>query len=65
MKTYKYIVKLGNEIVNQGETTKKTEAIKAFKGFGRYSYGSIAEIYPDGSTSEIGYKKMGKSLYCW
>jgi hypothetical protein len=65
MKKYIYKVNLGNEVVNHGETTRKTEALKAFKGYGRNSWGNIIEVYPDGSRSEIGHKAIGRKLYCW
>lgn len=65
MLKYEYTVKLNNEIVNQGKTNNKRAAINAFKGFGRNCYGSIVETLEDGSTTELGHKSMGRSLYCW
>ena len=65
MLKYEYTVKINNDIVNQGKTSSKQAAINAFKGFGRGSYGNIVETLDNGSTTEIGHKAIGKSLYCW
>lgn len=65
MLKYEYTVKVNNEIVNQGKTSNKNAAINAFKGFGRNCYGNITETLPDGCITEIGHKKIGKSLYTW
>lgn len=65
MLKYEYMVKINNDIVNQGKTSSKQEAINAFKGFGRGSYGNIVKTLDKGSTTEVGHKAIGKSLYCW
>lgn len=65
MLKYEYTVRINNDIVNQGKTSSKQAAINAFKGFGRESYGNIIETLDNGSITEIGYKTIGKSLYCW
>lgn len=65
MLKYEYTVIVNNNIVNHGKTTNKQAAISAFKGFGRNCYGNIIETLDNGSTTEIGHKAIGKSLYCW
>lgn len=65
MLKYEYTVKVNREIVNQGKTTSKDAAMNAFKGFGRGAYGSIKETLSNGDITEVGYKKINKSLTIW
>jgi hypothetical protein len=65
MRNFKYLVKIGKEIIEEGTTEDLKIAKKAFK-HGRNSHGSIIELNPDGSCfTEVAHKKIGGKLYSW
>lgn len=65
MKNFKYCVKYGRDIINEGITTDIKIAKNAFKGYGKNVYGSIQEIFEDGQSCEVAHKKIGGKLYSW